>query len=69
MIISRKRFEQEIFERLDRERCEIYRRQQFDEMQRNYERDMAKLEYRIARLEEEIRGKKQNENSNNLQGL
>ena len=58
MIISRKRFEQEIFERLDRERTEVYRRQQFDEMLRNYERDMAKFEYRLARLEEEIRGKK-----------
>lgn len=61
MIISRKRFEQEIFERLDRERCEIYRRQEMDNMRTAYERDMARLENRIARLEEEIRRKKHNE--------
>lgn len=58
MIISRKRFEQEIFNRLDTERREIYQRQEFENMRREYERDMAKFEYRIARLEEEIRGNK-----------
>ena len=54
MIISRKRFEQEIFNRLEAERMEMYRRRELEEIHRDHERDIARLECMIAKLGEKI---------------
>lgn len=54
MIISRKRFEEEIYNRLEKERQEMTLRRAFDDIHRDHERDIARLECMIAKLEEKI---------------
>ena len=58
MIISRKRFEEEVYRRLDQERDRMNINRVINNMEDEFNRNIRILNDRISRLEEEIRGKK-----------
>ena len=52
--MSKKRFEEEVFRRLDKEREALYMNQRMSDMDNAHYRNIEKIEHRLVRLEEAV---------------